>query len=157
MIRLRYEKTVVAGMSGTLRILHVSDVHFSKYTSHQRNMQVRGEILDICRAHSGTLDAVCVTGDLISRGSSAETFADAVALMQGLRAYAPKVFYSMGNHEMDYPRKMRFAFLRQLSRKKITVLDNAVSCYGGCSFCRADTPAVCIQNRRRQLFRLENH
>ncbi len=140
MITLRYEKTVVAGMCDNFRILHISDVHFSKYTSHEKNMQVTGEILDICKAHSGTLDAICVTGDLISRRSGSETFADAVVLMQGLRAYAPKVFYSMGNHEMDYPRKMRFAFLGQLSRKKITVLDNAVTCYEGVHFAGLTLP-----------------
>ncbi|MEE5991901.1 MAG: metallophosphoesterase [Oscillospiraceae bacterium] len=146
MITLRHEKIIVAGMSGSLRILHVSDVHFSKRTSHENNMQVTGEILDICKAHSGMLDAICVTGDLISRESGAETFSDAVALMQGLKAYSPKVFYSMGNHEMDYSQKMRFAFLRHLSRKEITVLDNAVVCYEGVHFAGLTLPQTVYKN-----------
>ena len=148
MIMLRYEKAVIAGISGTLRILHVSDVHFNRYTtSHGKNMQITGEILDICKAHAEMLDAICVTGDLISKGSSAETFADAVALMQGLKAYAPKVFYSMGNHEMQYPRKMRFAFLNQLSRKKITVLDNAYDSFQGVYFAGLTLPQSVFKSR----------
>ena len=146
MITVRCEKTVVAGMSHNLRILHISDVHFSRFTSHEKNMRVTGEILDICKAHSGTLDAICVTGDLISRESGAESFADATALMQGLRAYAPAVFYSMGNHETDYPKKIRFSFLRQLERKKITILDNASVHYRGACFAGLTLPQSVFKN-----------
>ena len=147
MITLRHEKITVAGLKGTLGIMHVSDVHFSKFTSYMDNMRILANVLEICRDYTGKLDAICVTGDLISRKSNADAFEAAEMLMNGMTVQAPKVFYSMGNHEMDYPRKMRFAFLRRLSKNGVTVLDNAVAGYEGVHFAGLTLPRTVYKNR----------
>lgn len=86
-----------------LRLLHLSDLHNSRFGPGQRKL--------LERAAAARPDAVCLTGDLIDkrRTRSLEEAGPALELCWGLTALAP-VFFVPGNHEAifpDYPKLRR--------------------------------------------------
>ncbi|MBQ8927854.1 MAG: metallophosphoesterase [Oscillospiraceae bacterium] len=122
----RREAVRLRGIRRTYRLLLISDVHFSILTSQHQNLAVTQEIL---RRLHGRIDAVCVTGDLVSRKPGKTGIPDALRLMQELGRYA-RVVYSLGNHETDMPPEARKAWIRRIKRIGVTVLDNT-SCHVG--------------------------
>lgn len=109
------------------RILHISDVHFSARTAHEQNLRVTDRILALARS-CADVDAVCITGDLVSRKCTPQSLDDAVQLVQRLRTALPgsEILFSMGNHEMDLPADVRAALCRRIRGTGAAVLDNAV-------------------------------
>ena len=77
-------ETIPFPIKERFRLLHISDVHFSRRTKHEKNTRVMQEILDACQ-ECGSVDAICVTGDLVSRHCSEESIADALRLMEKLQ------------------------------------------------------------------------
>ncbi len=124
-MELRHEKLRVKNMPVKLRLLHISDVHFSAGTTHEQNLRVIGDILALAR-QCRRIDAVCITGDLVSRKFSQESLDDAVLLVRRLREFLPsgEIFYSMGNHEMDLAAAVREKFKRRITQEGAVVLDN---------------------------------
>lgn len=122
----RRECFPVAGIAQPFRILHISDVHFSSKTSHEKNQKVITEILrtaDFCTQPALKLNLIAVTGDLISRNIGETSISDALELLHKLRRIAP-VAYSLGNHELDLPRDLLSEFLRNCRKSGILVLNN---------------------------------
>ncbi|MBR7039334.1 MAG: metallophosphoesterase [Oscillospiraceae bacterium] len=142
------------------RLLHVSDVHFSKITSHEHNARVTEEILEQLAFYHMPADpadpeddlddpvrVVCVTGDLISRGYDDKSMEDALTLLRRLQETAP-VVYSLGNHEMDWPEDVLHGFLARVRETGVIVLDNESAEIGGVTFTGLTLP--------RSVFRQEN-
>lgn len=150
-MELRYEWAFLP-VEKPFRLLHISDVHFSAKTSHEQNMRVTDAILGQADAvHcpipeepeiSTPLQAVCITGDLVSRKFTQETLDDAALLLQKLRGLLPDaaLLYSLGNHEMDLPEDVRAAFLGRIRTYGVTVLDNESTLVDGICFTGVTLP-----------------
>lgn len=104
------------------RVIQISDVHFSKMTSHEDNLRKTVEIIRAAMQF-GKPGMIAVTGDLISRCPGAYGVRDAVTLMKKLRRIAP-VAFSLGNHETDLPMGQQDALLTLLRNAGVTVLHN---------------------------------
>lgn len=146
---MNYRKeTIAIGAEKPFCILHVSDVHFSAGTTHAHNALVTQDIVETLRSDAAKpIGAVCMTGDLVSRKNTEESFADALTLMREMREIAP-VLYSMGNHEFDWPAKKREAFLRELEDAGITVLDNRSVLLEGIRFTGLSLPQTIYKNEK---------
>ncbi|MDE6657487.1 MAG: metallophosphoesterase [Oscillospiraceae bacterium] len=121
----RKECFSVAGISKPFRILHISDVHFSSSTSHEKNQILITEILktvDFCTQPD--LNLIAVTGDLVSRTLGETSISDALDLLHKLRRIAP-VAYSLGNHELDLSENLISEFLRKCRNLGVFVLNNS--------------------------------
>ena len=119
----RKECFPIAGLKKKIRILHISDVHFSVNTSYEKNQKIIAEILrntDFCTG----LNLIAVTGDLISRILGETSISDALELLNKLRRIAP-VVYSLGNHESDLPKDILSEFLKNCRKSGILVLNNS--------------------------------
>ena len=142
------------------RLLHISDVHFNRVTTHEDNVRVSDEILAVFDFYHMPADpadpagevadpvrAVCITGDLISRAYVDESIEDALTLLRRLRERAP-VLYSLGNHETDCPEDEIQHYLDKVRALGVTVLDNESAEIGGVTFIGLTLP--------RSVFRHEN-
>lgn len=139
----RREAVELHGIRRTYRILLLSDVHFSCFTTRRHNMAVTQAILH--RLH-GRIDGIFVTGDLISRKPGRTGVADALYLMQQLRGYAD-VYYSLGNHETDLPAADKEAWLRSLRRIGVIVLDNSSCTMGDLRITGLTLPGAVYRHR----------
>jgi hypothetical protein len=94
------------------------------------------------------LQAVCITGDLISRKFKQETLDDAVLLLQKLRMLLPDtaLLYSLGNHEMDLPENVRQDFLGRIRESGVTILDNNSTVIDGICFIGVTLPQTVYKN-----------
>lgn len=156
-MNLRYEWVFLL-VEKPFRLLHISDVHFSARTTHEQNLRVTDAILEqVQSVHcpvpdspdiSTPLEAICITGDLLSRNSHQETFDDALLLLQRLRECLPDtaLLYSLGNHEMDYPDDVRNAYLRSARELGVTVLDNESTLVNGICFTGLTVPQTVYRN-----------
>lgn len=120
----RKENVKLSGISRSVRVLQISDVHFSMHTSCEKRQKMTSEILrmtEFCAQPS--LHVIAVTGDLVSRSADQAVISDALELLGKLRRIAP-VIYSLGNHETDLPEQLLAQFLRDCRRAGILVLDN---------------------------------
>ena len=126
------------------KLLHISDVHFSKNTTHEHNQRVTEDILHLCRSCEKA-DAICVTGDLVSRHYTRSSLSDGLHLLECLREIAP-VFYSLGNHEMDWAQEERAEFIKAAQKCGITVLDNASADLCGIRFTGLSLPQTVYKN-----------
>ena len=123
----RQEKIILNGVSAPFRILHISDVHFSRHTSHEKNQIMISEILkkaDFYSPPSCHDKLITVTGDLISRYCNEFSIPDAIDLLVRLKQIAP-VAYSLGNHEKDIPPALLAQMLKKCRKAGILVLDNS--------------------------------
>lgn len=118
----RNETITLPGCTVPVRILHISDVHFSRSTTDRHNDAVIEQILTIAE-NKLPVNWIAMTGDLVSRHTAANTFSAAKKLMCCLRRYAP-VLYTMGNHEMDLSEAEQSALLNELRSADITILNN---------------------------------
>ncbi len=122
----RQESFILHGISKPFRILHLSDIHFSVNTSHEKNQQISDALIrraDFWLQLSHRPGMIAVTGDLISRDPGEYGIPDAVRLLCRLRKTAP-VAYSLGNHEIDIPETLLSDMLTKLRKAGILVLDN---------------------------------
>lgn len=154
MLQIRYER-VMFPVAEKFRLIHISDVHFSYKTTHAENLAVTRHILHQVQrcTRRKPVRVICVTGDLISRKYTRESFSDAFALLQKLRRIAP-VLYSMGNHEMDWYESHRTAFLRQIAHAGITVLDNRTVRLGSIGFTGLTLPQTVYRHPNGSYRRL---
>ncbi len=123
----RQECIVLNGVKTSFRILHISDIHFSIHTSHDKNQQTISEILrkaDFFSPPSRKNVLIAVTGDLVSRKLNDSSIPDALDLLVRLKQIAP-VLYSLGNHEKDIPDSLLSDMLTQCRKAGILVLDNS--------------------------------
>lgn len=121
-MQIRCETVPISGIRNRYCLVHLSDIHFSRITSHEQNEELTADILRKC-GRFDKIDAFCITGDLVSRKWNAATIPDAVQLVRLLRKHAP-VLYSFGNHEMDLPVQQRRAFVKGILDAGATVLHN---------------------------------
>ncbi|MBR1554858.1 MAG: metallophosphoesterase [Oscillospiraceae bacterium] len=123
----RQECIVLNDVKSSFRILHISDVHFSIHTTHEKNQQIISELLrkaDFYSPLSQHNGIIAVTGDLVSRKIGETSISDALDLLSRLKQIAP-VAYSLGNHEKDLPDSVLADMLRKCRKAGILVLDNS--------------------------------
>ena len=164
-MELRYEWAFLP-IKNPFRLLHISDVHFSMQTGHEQNLRVTDAILEQAESvHcpvpespeiSTPLQAVCITGDLISRKFTQEALDDAAFLLQKLRQLLPDaaLLYSLGNHEMDLPEDIRKAFFGRIRTSGVTVLDNESTVIDGICFTGLTLPQIVYRKSNGSYFRL---
>ncbi len=123
----RQECIILDGVKTPFRILHISDIHFSTHTSHDKNQRIISEILrkaDFYSPLSKHSGIIAVTGDLVSRKINEYSIPDALDLLCKLKRIAP-VAYSLGNHEKDLPDAVLSSMLTDCRKAGILVLDNS--------------------------------
>ena len=103
-----------AAFSQPLTVVHLSDLHCCKY-GIDNEMLVR----DISAAEP---NLIFMTGDIINRESEDADLIAVLDLTKELSGIAP-VFYSLGNHEVEYMQKHGRDFLLELKVAGATVLD----------------------------------
>ena len=103
-----------AAFSQPLTVAHLSDLHCCKY-GIDNEMLVR----DISEAKP---NLIFMTGDIINRESTDADLTAVLDLTKELSGIAP-VFYSLGNHEVEYMQKYGRDFLLELKASGATVLD----------------------------------
>lgn len=121
-MQVRHETVEIPGIRKGYRLVHLSDIHFSRMTSHEHNQQCIRAILRQCRS-LWNISAFCMTGDIVSRKWNEDTLPDAMQLVRQLRKIAP-VILSLGNHEMDLPVQQRKAFVRAMTESGAVILHN---------------------------------
>lgn len=126
-----YYRVMIPGIAKKCRIVQISDVHFSRMTSMEKNRAVSAEILQ--RTAALRPDLIVLTGDMVSRNPGKTGIGDAALLAEKLRKLCP-VLYTLGNHEMDMPAGKRAKLLRIMRSKGVTLLNNRTIRYGGISF-----------------------
>ncbi len=119
------------GIHRRFRLLHISDVHFSKFTTQAHNHHTTALLAQA--AQRAKPHCIAVTGDLVSRKPGKTGIQDALACMARLTGIAP-VLFSPGNHEMDLPEDVRAEFFAELGRRGVTVLCNGVTSLRGLHF-----------------------
>lgn len=139
----RHEYICLRGLSDTFRLLHISDIHFSRYTSHMHNRRVAAEILQCCAEQNP--NGIAVTGDIVSRNIDKIDFSYAYALLHCLRRIAP-VYYSLGNHETDLPQHLYAEYIRECKHIGIYVLHNSFLLRKNLCFAGLTLPAEVYKN-----------
>jgi RNA-directed DNA polymerase len=115
---------VESSRDGMLRILHLSDVHFSKNTSWDSDPVLAG-LCAILPDHIDQADLVLVTGDVANSGAPAEYglaskwFTD--KLLRAVRCGPQNLFLVPGNHDVDRAVKNP---ARQMAIESVLSLDN---------------------------------
>ncbi len=140
----RHEIISMQHIRRRLRMLHISDVHFSKATGHQKNADTIRKLLDLCDRFDA-VDVICITGDLVSRNCTPESFQDAAALLCALSKRAARLYLSLGNHEMDHAPDVRRKFLDSVPG---IVLDNASDTFEGVQFSGITLPRSVYKNEQ---------
>lgn len=96
-------------MGQNIGILHLSDIHASRNsrTTVQRLVKLLQEdLLEMKKTHNFSVDAICVTGDLIASGDCAEeelqiVYSDFIQpLLESESISEDKIFVVPGNHEI---------------------------------------------------------
>lgn len=97
-----------------LKILQISDIHHRKFGENQKRIlkRVKREMPDI----------IVITGDLISR--DIRDFSGTGNFCKALGEIAP-VLFSIGNHELDLPDKVRSTYIETLKNAGVNVLLNS--------------------------------
>lgn len=147
----RKECIRIIGLARSVRILHLSDVHFSRHISREKAQKMTAEILkitDFCTQPA--LHVIAVTGDLVSRTLGETTLADALELLSKLRRIAP-VIYSLGNHETDLPEDQLSEFLRNCRKSGVLVLDNISVMLRDVLFTGLTLPREVYKNQNRYV------
>ncbi|MCR4644325.1 MAG: metallophosphoesterase [Oscillospiraceae bacterium] len=121
-MQVRHDTVQMSGIRKGYRLIHLSDIHFSRFTSHAQNQMCISRILRRCRT-MWNVSAVCITGDLVSRKWNEHTLPDAMQLVRELRKIAP-VILSLGNHETDLPVQQRREFVRAMQESGAVILHN---------------------------------
>ena len=153
----RKEHIILNGVSSPFRILHISDVHFSLWTSHEQNQQLISDILrktDFYSVSCKFPKIIAVTGDLVSRDLNSCSIPDAVNLLVRLKQIAP-VVYSLGNHEKDLPAPILEDMLKQCRKAGILVLDNSSVVLYDMTFTGLTLPQEVYKNSNGNYFFLE--
>lgn len=143
---VRKECLILNGVHTSFRILHISDIHFSIHTSHQKNQQRIKTILRNAESCS-PLDVIAVTGDLISRKCNEYSIPDALALLSGLKQFAP-VLYSLGNHEKDLSASVLADMLSNCRESGIHILDNSSMHIQDIQFIGLTLPQTVYKNQK---------
>lgn len=134
-----------------MRIMQISDVHFSSMTSPENNTFVSAEVIravDELRP-----EIIVITGDLVSRHPGETGILDAVNLVKALCIRVP-VFYVMGNHEVDLSRPARKCLLRLLEEAGAVLLNNRTTEYKGVKLCGLVMPHSYYKNDNRTYQKL---
>lgn len=97
-----------------LKIVQFSDLHKKTFRKGNR------PLLDIVKRESP--DILVFTGDLVSRDQ--ENFYQVLTLMESL-CKLTKVYYVLGNHEVDMPREKYLALCQKFESYGATLLDNS--------------------------------
>ncbi|MBE6875160.1 MAG: metallophosphoesterase [Ruminococcus sp.] len=153
----RQECIVLNGVKTSFRILHISDIHFSIHTSHEKNQQIISELLrkaDFFSPLSQHNGIIAVTGDLISRKPGETSISDALDLLSRLKQIAP-VAYSLGNHEKDLPDSILSDMLKQCRKAGILVLDNSSVMFQEILFTGLTLPQSVYKNQNGSYHALE--
>lgn len=137
--------------AASLRIVQVSDVHFSVHTSHEKNAAVIRHISE--KLQELRPDVIAVTGDLVSRNPDEKSIADAAECARLLCRNA-KVFYTFGNHETDCPAAMQQRITETMEQAGAVVLNNRIVPYQDVDFAGYLLPQTCYKNERGGYFGL---
>ena len=143
-MQIRHETVPMHGIRSSYSLVHLSDIHFSRATSHEKNRGTTEDIVRTCEI-LGNIDAICITGDLVSRKWNEATLPDTAELVQKLRKMAP-VLFSFGNHEMDLPLAQRREFVKALQSKGAVLLHNRSIRLGELQFTGLTLPGHVYKN-----------
>lgn len=97
-----------------LKIMQISDIHHRKFGENQKRI--------LKRVKKSSPDVIVITGDLISRDM--RDFSKAGNFCKSLGKIAP-VLFSIGNHELDLPDKVRRTYIETLKSAGVHVLLNS--------------------------------
>ncbi len=150
----RRECIILNGLEKPFRILHISDIHFSRNTTHEENISCMNEILHQVKLFTSSNCVIAITGDLLSRKINSDSVHDALIFLNKLRKFAP-VVYSFGNHEMDLPVKFREKFSRTAEHSGIMILDNQTIFLNGVNITGLTLPQTVYKNQAGNYFQLE--
>ncbi len=108
-----------------LRVLQLSDLHHRNFGKNQCRITKRVKKL--------RPDIIVITGDLVSRDR--RDFDETESFCRTLAGIAP-VYFSIGNHELDLPEKVREAYFTTLKNSGVHLLidDTAVLVRGSDTF-----------------------
>lgn len=153
---LRHERIRIRKLPKTLNLLHLSDIHFSARSTHAEHLAVMKEMLSLARP-CGNLNVVCITGDLVSRKFTQETLDDAVLFVRNVQAVLQpeRIFYALGNHEMDLPAEVRRVYLERIRKAGAVVLDNSGELFAGCRFTGVTLPQTVYRHPQGHYWDLE--
>lgn len=147
-----YYRIGVRYLQKPLRILQISDVHFSRMTTYEQNIAIIRRVIEAVQLMRP--DVIAVTGDLVSRNPGKSGISDAVAFMARLAKMAP-VLYTPGNHEMDMSREKRRKLLGLLREQGVCVLCNRSVLFEGVVFSGVVLPRGMYQNPEGGYWNLE--
>lgn len=103
----------VQGLETELKIVCISDLHSKEYGDNN---------VDLIELISDQKpDAVFIVGDMISRDATEDDVLQFIELTKSLLEIAP-VFYSTGNHEIDYMEEHGEQLLEQIAETGVDVL-----------------------------------
>lgn len=124
-LTVRFFTLKYSGIKKPLRILHITDLHSSRYGTGQRKL--------ISKIEDLKPDIICMTGDIFDeRVSSANT----AEFIRALRAYT--VFFCLGNHELYMDNLEEIDIF--LKENNVSVLDGNCVRVCGISICGVSDP-----------------
>lgn len=97
-----------------LKILQISDLHHRSFGKDQCRIVDRAKALNP--------DIIVITGDLISRDM--RDFSSAAKFCSSLCTISP-VLFSLGNHELDLPQKVKDTYFSALKKSGVKLLINS--------------------------------
>ena len=112
-VKLTKYEVPADGLTGDVRLIVLADLHGNEYGEDNSVL--------ISMAEAAKPDAILLDGDMISRNADEEDVERFLAFAEKLTAIAP-VFYSTGNHEIDYMKENGEALLERIAGAGVTVL-----------------------------------
>ncbi len=127
-----------------IRIMQISDVHFSPLISRKQNRRTAEKIAGAASMLAPGI--IAVTGDLVSRNAGISQMEDAAFLVSLLQRHS-QVFLALGNHETDMPKSLRLRFLTMLEEEGAVILANRTVFFKGIPIAGLAMPPRFYRNR----------
>ena len=109
----RYE-VAIEGLEQPVRMVHLSDLHCMEFGSENKKL--------VAKVSEQKPDIIAMTGDMISRDSTAEDVHALCELVSTMAEIAP-VYFSLGNHELMYMDAQEDSLIAQLEDAGAVILE----------------------------------
>ena len=106
----------LSGLSGSARIVVISDLHGKEYGKDNRQL--------LAKISEQNPDAIFVVGDMLDDGDAENSFSKTTKLLNTLLDIAP-VYFSYGNQEKEYSDDIIDGFVKTITESGIIVLDDS--------------------------------
>ena len=106
----------LSGLSGSARIVVISDLHGKEYGKDNRQL--------LAKISEQNPDAIFVVGDMLDDGDAENSFSKTTKLLNALLDIAP-VYFSYGNQEKEYSGDIIDEFVKTITESGIIVLDDS--------------------------------